>query len=496
MVRLLPDPTLSRVVARLAAPVMLGMLTQTALNLVDTIMVGRLPANYSIAGQGAIGYSLILLWGLGGFLSAIQVGTQAITARRFGEERPTKSGEALTNSLLIALTCGTVVSLAAWASMDVIFPLFDSNPRVVALGSDYASWRMLGIVAMVATASYKAFFDGIGSTHVHMIAAIVMNIVNLLLNWGLIFGAGPFPQLYVTGAGIGSMISTWVGFLVIMGWSLLPRFRTTFLYYRISNFNPRILWDIARISVPGGLATVFVMSGFALFIKIVGMLDLRTSAENLQAISLLYTADHHGSLQLLSNSALFVDPMVHAMAHRPPYFTSATKIIMDTMSVSFMSMIALGTATATLVGQRLGANEPHMATRYGWTSVHLGCIAMSFFALAGISAPETFIGIFNPNPDVIAAGRTSLQIMAGCSLFIVIGIVFAQALFGAGYSRYVMWVEALLHAICLVPFSYIAAMVLDLGLVGIWSSAGIYIILLALAMAWKFHEGDWKNTVL
>jgi Na+-driven multidrug efflux pump len=496
VVRLLPDPALSRVVVRLAAPVMLGMLTQTALNLVDTIMVGRLPANYSIAGQGAIGYSLILLWALGGFLSAIQVGTQAITSRRFGEGHPKRSGQALTNSLLIALTCGTLFSLSAWAAIDFIFPLFDSNPRVVELGKDYAGWRMLGIVAMVGTASYKAFFDGIGCTHVHMVAAIVMNIVNLLLNWGLIFGAGPFPQLYVTGAGIGSMISTWVGLFVIMGWSFLPRFRSSFLYYRISNFDLSVLWNIVRVSVPGGLATVFVMSGFALFIKIVGMLDGRTSVEGILAISAIYTPDVFAGMQLLSDSTLLSDPMVHAWSQRPPYFTSATKIIMDTMSVSFMSMIALGTATATLVGQRLGAGEPEMASRYGWTSVHLGCIGMAVFALAGIAAPDTFIAIFNPNPDVIEAGRISLQVMAGCSIFIVGGVVLAQALFGAGYSRYVMWVEALLHAVFLVPLSYIAAMVFDLGIVGIWCSAGLYIFLLAVAMAWKFHEGAWKNTVL
>ena len=65
----------------LAYPVVLAMLTQTAINLLDTIMVGHLPKQYSIAGQSAIGYSLILLWSVGGFLSAFVVGTQAITAR-------------------------------------------------------------------------------------------------------------------------------------------------------------------------------------------------------------------------------------------------------------------------------------------------------------------------------------------------------------------------------------------------------------------------------
>jgi Na+-driven multidrug efflux pump len=78
------DPGLSRDVLKLALPVVLAMLTQTAINIMDTVMVGWLDPSYSIAGQSALGYSLPLLWLVGGFLSAISVGTLAITARRLG----------------------------------------------------------------------------------------------------------------------------------------------------------------------------------------------------------------------------------------------------------------------------------------------------------------------------------------------------------------------------------------------------------------------------
>ena len=79
------EPILARRIIRLGVPVIIGMLTQTAINIIDGLMVGRLPDEAAVIGTAAIGPSLILLWAFGGFLSAISVGTQAMTARRIGE---------------------------------------------------------------------------------------------------------------------------------------------------------------------------------------------------------------------------------------------------------------------------------------------------------------------------------------------------------------------------------------------------------------------------
>lgn len=489
------DLPVARTVVRLASPIVLAMLTQTGLNIVDTIMVGRLPANYSIAGQSAVGYSLILLWAFGGFLSAIGVGTQAIVARRFGEQDDGRAGQALTNSAVIALVSGTVVSLGAWAWMDRIFPLFDKNPNVIELGTDYARLRVLGVLSMVATMSFKSFFDGVGATHVHMVAAIVMNVANLLLNWVLIFGIGPFPQLYVVGAGIGSLVSTYIGLFVMVGWTFQRGYLRRFHPYRLANLSWAIVRDIVRVSVPSGLASVFVMAGFGLFLAVVGALDAELALSGLRSLS-FYDDGAIGALHAMERSPLFADPALALAASRPPIFTSATKILMDIMSLSFMSMIAVGMATATLVGQSLGAKRPAMASRYGWEAVKLGVAAMTVFGLTLVAFPGWYIALFNPDPDVIAAGVPSLRLLAVASIFIAIGLILAQALFGAGMTRYVMWVEMLLHALCLVPLSYVMGFVFELGLAGIWSAAVVYTALLALAMAWKFKEGRWKEVDL
>ena len=491
-IKLAVDRELGRRIIRLASPVMLAMLTQTALNLVDTIMVGWLPANYSIAGQSAIAYSLILLWAVGGFLSSIQVGTQAITARRFGEGRRELSGRALTNSLVIAFTSGTVLSIIFYLLMKRIFPFFSANPSVVQLGTEYAEYRMLGVLSMVATVSYKSFFDGIGATHVHMVAAIVMNVANLVLNYVLIFGIGPFPQMNVAGAGLGSLISTYIGLAVMMLWSVFPRFVREYRYYRMSNLDGAVSREIIRLSVPSGLATVFVMSGFGMFLKIVGMLDSRAALDVLGDVP-LYSDHAVAALQAVAAVPTAADPYLHVVMNRPPIFTAATKVIMDILSISFMTMIAFGTATATLVGQSLGERKPDLAERYGWESAKIGAYLMCVTAFFAVFFPDLLIGAFNPDPQVIAAGRNALRLMAIGEVFVAVGMVFAQALFGAGNSKFVMWAEMVLHFLCLIPVSYLFGIVLDLGLVGVWGAALLYVALLALVMSWKFSRNEWKH---
>jgi len=343
---------------------------------------------------------------------------------------------------------------------------------------------------MVTTVSFKGFFDGIGFTKAHMTAAIVMNICNVILNYIFIFGAGPIEPMYVEGAGLASSISSMVGLLMMVGFAMMPRYRRKFGYF--GRLSGRIMWDITRLSVPSGLATVFVMTGFALFLKIVGILDERTVAEAIAATGVW--SEHELSSRTAMMAYLGVgDLHLNTLQARPPIFVAATKVIIDIMSVSFMTCIAFGTATATLVGQSLGAHRPDLAERYGWESVRVGSYVMGGLGLCAILFPDALFGVFSRDVEVIEAGRAALRMMGSIEALIAVALILAQALYGAGNSKYVMIVEMVLHMTCLVPLAYILGIVFDFGLVGVWTSAVVYIVLMSAAMARKFASGDWKD---
>ena len=264
---------LSRRIINLAAPVILAMFSQTLINWLDQMMVGRLPRPTGIDGQACIGVSLPFFWAFGGFLSAIAIGTQAITARRTGEEEYLLAGRALTNSLAIAVTSGLVVSIVGYFLIPNIFSILNPHPNVIRLGSEYLSIRMLGILAMVTTISYKAFFDGIGKTYVHMVAALIMNLLNAILNYLLIFGKFGFPRLEVASVAYASIFSTYIGLANMILWSLKKSHLRKHRYYRLKNLNRKVAYEICRLSIPSGLATAFVMSGFQFFLWVVGQVD-------------------------------------------------------------------------------------------------------------------------------------------------------------------------------------------------------------------------------
>src|SRR5688500_8057333 len=171
----------TRLVLRLAMPTVLAMLTQSIVNEIDIVFFSMLPCPESSTAQAALLPSLILLWLFGGSLSAISVGTQAIAARRFAEKKPIDAGSVLVNSWFFSLVAGVIFTALGYLSLPYILGALIKVPDVREAAEAYLKWRLLGIVSMAMTFSFKSFFDGVGRTHVHMVSAIVMNAFNILL---------------------------------------------------------------------------------------------------------------------------------------------------------------------------------------------------------------------------------------------------------------------------------------------------------------------------
>lgn len=450
-------PLVRRVWA-LGSWVMLAMITQFLVNAADNFMVGRLDDHaLATASQAALGLGMPFFWAVGGFFCAVAFGTQAMTARRYAEGDHARAGQVLWNSLVVATIAGIVGGLIGWFTTPTAIDfLAKASPEQAELGVAYARMRMLGIPAMVLTFSYKAFFDGIGRTRVHLYAALVMNLLNIGLNYLFIYGAPSLgvPAMALTGAGLASAISTYVGLFIMFGISLGPASRR-YQFYRWAHTRWSIIRDIVRLMLPSGSATVILMIGFMLFMRFVGEIDARVGGNT---------------------------------------YSAATKALMDTASMCFMPVIALGTATATAVSQSLGVGKPNLAARYGWESVRLGVYAMFVVAAIFLAFPEQILRIWAPNdPAVAAAGADALRWVAAGLPALVVGLVLSQALYGAGANTFVMVVEGILHFGVLVPLSWLLGPKLGYGLEGVWLAAALYTNLMGLAMALKFLGRGWRS---
>jgi Na+-driven multidrug efflux pump len=326
-----------------------------------------------------------------------------------------------------------------------------------------------------------------------MVAAITMNVVNVALNYCLIFGVGPFPQMYLAGAGVASLIATFVGLYIMVHFAARKETRQRYNLFQPSSFNFKVGWNVFKLGIPSGMATLFVMTGFGAFITIVSWLD----GDTIQAAAALLPAfDSINVATFATTPSAVWDPFLYESVfkgHRP-VFTAATKVIMDAMQVIFMTAIAFGQATATLVSQSMGAGDPDLAERYGWEAAKLGSYILGGLGLLIVIFPDYVSAAFNPDESVISVGHYSLMLMGAGSIFIAAGMIFSQALFGAGHTVFVMVAEAILHFLCLIPVAYYFGVSLDGGMEGIWLAALLYVVLLSTVMTIKFKRGGWKVT--
>ena len=457
-----------KTILRLALPTVFAMLSQSIVNEIDVVYFSHLPCPESSNGQAALLPSLILVWLFGGSLSAVSVGTQALVARRYAEGDRHAAGAVLTNATFFCAAGGAAFSVIGLALLPWLVRSMISVPDVQRVAIAYTRWRLLGVISMSATMAIKAFFDGIGKTHVHLVAALIMNVINVALCWMFIFGHLGAPRMGAPGAGLSAFLATWIGLFIMVLYAALVR--DEFRPMRWANVSRRLMGAILRLSVPAAGATVVMMVGFGLFARTVGQLDAGTTGA-------ATVAGRCGGMEAI-NSAANTD-------------------IVETLKLTFTACLAFGTAAATLIGQSLGRKQPDEAQRWGWASVRLGVLVFGVVGLCeGVLFTRPLVDFISNSTAVRAAAMFPMHIMGLATPVIAVAMILSEGLFGAGNTKFVAVAQFLLVFAWLVPGAYALGVVLHMSLKGIWIAAFVYACLAAVVMTTKFAGGSWKKIAL
>lgn len=436
---------LSRKVWKLAYPIILANLSLTLLNVVDTAMLGRLsPAALAAAGIGGVVYLTVVAT-----LGALSLGTQVLTARRHGEKEMARCGQALDNSLALALILGGVFTfLSPWLA-HFLPPYLESGTTMGRLLGTYIQYRFYGVIFVLLNLAFGGFFNGIGRTKVRMNAAIIIAASNILLNYLLIFGKLGFPQLGVQGAALASTLATALATIYYLAISLRQRYRSKYGYLRPVNIALSQMGKIGRLSLPLMIRMLVGMGGFLVFFRIIGRI---------------------GTLEL-----------------------AASNILRSLNSISYMVGAALGAAATTLVGQNMGAERYGRAEASGWEAVKLGMMAMGALGVLFILVPMPIMRIYTDDLEVIHVGVTILRILGVAQIFNAIGTVLSPALIGAGDMHFILGVEIGNTCFLYLPLAWFLGVHSGFGITGAWSAEVIYVLLYALMMAIRFRGGRWKE---
>jgi len=429
---------------RLAVPLAALQVGLVFMGLVDTILLGHYSPD-AMAGAG-IGTGLIFaltVLGLG-----VVMGLDPLVAQAIGAGDARRTPALLRDGLRVAVRIGVAITAVAitlpWAidAAGVDRAIAD-EARVFTLV------RLIGITPFLATVALRSFLQAHGHTRPLVIAVVVGNLVNAILDWVLIFGdrglvdlglpAIGLPALGSIGAGAATSIVT-VAMLVYYQRAARPLVAALGGPSDAPDAAPAIL----RLGAPIGLQLFAEVAAFALAALLAGRLG--------------------------------------------PVPAAAHQIALQLASVSFSIALGVGSAAAIRVGIAVGAGEHAWARRAAGTSLILGLAVMSMSALLFVAVPGPLARLFGDRGAVTATAITLIQIAAVFQLSDGAQAVATGALRGAGDTRAAFVANLIGHYAIGFPIAMTAAFVFDRGAAGLWwgLTAGLTgtAIALCVRLAW------------
>ena len=331
---------------------------------------------------------------------------------------------------------------------------FKHGEVVTTLEKQYFTILNLFAGLSVVNNALSSFFNGRGRTRVTMWVVLIGNLINIGLDYAMIFGKFGFPQMGLTGAawatvfGMGSMTILFAG---LMGASTVHK---QFKLAKLAGFHKPIFARMVRFGVPNGFGYLLDVVSFTLFTFMVG---------NIGVISL-----------------------------------QASNIVMSMQPVVFMVVLGLGMAIQILVSKYQGLGRPDISIQVVKNACKLGysyafVIAVSFFCFSSFFV-HLFIAPGSANAVAITA--SALPLVKLVSLFVLFDatyLIFGEALRGAGDTRYFMWVMLFCAWGLLIPGTWLLVYKWRADVFWVWSWLTFYAGLTAVFMWVRFMRGKWKT---
>lgn len=439
-----------REVLSIAVPLVLSTASLTLMLFVDRMFLSWYSqAAVAASTPGGITYFAIC----SPFLGTAQY-VNTLVAQHHGSGNKPACGRAVWQGVWFSVLCAPLM-LESIQLGNAVFAWSGHGHHVSELEKEFFSILMLGGVFLPLNASLSSFFSGRGKTMVVMWGNLAGNAANALLDYCLIFGNFGCPEMGIRGAGVATAVT---GVIPAIYWGVLflsKRYQVSYRTREGYAFDKKLFFLLIRYGVPAGLQFFLDISAFTVFVFLVGRL---------------------GEVDL-----------------------AATNIVLSIEMLSFLPMVGMSTATATLVGEYLGRNRTEDAERSVHSALKLALGYTAVLAALYMFFPDSFLDVFKSreHPDmafgpVADRGAVLLRFVAVYTVFDTMFIIYSGALKGAGDTRFAMWAQIFTAWVIFVPPVYFIVEYWHTGLFAAWAWLTLYAILLGIVFRARFRSGHWK----
>lgn len=424
----------------LAAPVMIGQLGHIMVSVADSIMVGQLGTiPLAAVALGNSIFAMFLVFGIG-----MASGLTPLVAFADGMRRKNLQRILLHHSFWLNLGVGVLIFLLVSALMPLL-PYIGQDAEVLIMAEPYLLIVSSSVIPLMIFLTFKQFAEGLSNTKMAMAVSVGCNLVNIGLNYLLIYGTFGFPEMGINGAGWATVIARIL--MVIVMWRYVmsnKRFDVMHLRIFTRNMKSKVLKRLLQVGIPTGLQSIFEVSAFSLAAIFAGML---------------------GAVAL-----------------------AAHQIAINIASVSYMAVTGLGAAAAVRVGNQAGRRD---ARNLKLASSTIFRMAVMWMGLAGIVIfifRNALAGFYSDDPQVLA--------LAGKMLIIVVIFQLSDGLQAVGLGAlrgftdvkiptvitfFAYWMVTLPAAYFLSQYTFMQAM-------GIWYALAGGLTISAVLLIFRYNR--------
>lgn len=432
----------------LAYPVMLSQMGHILVGIVDSVMVGQLGSTELAASAFANNtLSIFLMFGIG-----LSYGITPLVAQADGNQDDAMIVRVLRHGILLCGIAGVVIFLLL-LGLSQFVSLMGQPADVVTLGKPYFLIIVGSLIPLMIFQSFRQFAEGKSITKPTMYVTILANVINVLLNYLLIYGKMGFPTLGLNGAGWATFISRLI-MAAGLGWfvwnySKLRKYREGFqlLKAKADLFKPML-----KLGVPSGIQFVFEVGAFAMAAIMMGWLGTVPLAAHQIAISLV--------------------------------------------SLSYVMASGISAAATVRVGNQIGQRDGLNLKRVGETSFLMSILFMATCAVIYVLLSDFLPTLYVKEQEVVQIASGLIIIAACFQLSDGVQVVGLGALRGMSDVRVPTYITLAAYWGLAIPSSYLLGFVLDLGSAGIWYGLLIGLTAAATALYWRFQQLSRSKMIL
>jgi MATE family multidrug resistance protein len=435
-----------RQILTISGPIMLGSAVQNVIALTDSVFLYH-TSTADFASIGFVGVFYLIVAAIGYGFSR---GGQILIARRYGEQNYKQIGRSFWAILYFELILAILLYLFMQYGCAWFFQFFVNSEIIYEKSLEYLATRSWGVFFSYLGVTIVALYTGIARTWFIVIDTLILAVINIILNYGLIFGRLGMPEMGIAGAGLASSIAEAVAFFIFLVYMLRDKHIRPFHLFRLPSFDWDLISRVVRLGAPIVAQSIVGIGSWFIFFGIVENLGERELA-----------------------------------------ITNLIRMVYLIMSIPCWGFAS---GVNTLVSNFIGARK-----RQAVFPIILKTAKLCFFVTMVITLPVVLFPEFTLYP-LLGSGDMSLIaeakpifyiLLAILGLFSVTGVFFSGVV-GTGATLFGLAMQTVCAILYLI-FVYVVVEVYDAGLAWAWSSELFYWVLVMVITTWYLRSNRWHK---